>query len=140
MQNEELVLALLRTLKEVAHRLCSVALPTDKGHVVPHIHPAGAQDVHAALLLDVENLVETVLGKAVLRDRAGAQADLPATMGLVEDAPWFVVDLGQLAHLAAVVGEDGLREVAVGQLIGGVPKPLNPVSDSVIEVTHRSGK
>ena len=91
-QDEELVFPLLGRREERPYRLRGVALPADERHVVAAVHPTGLKDADPAVLLDVQDLVEDVIGEVVLGYRARAEPDFLASVRLVEDAARLVLD------------------------------------------------
>jgi len=83
-EDEELEVLALGVLEEGAHGFRGLTLAGTDGHVVALGQLGGLKLRELALLLDVEDLVEGVLGELVASNLARAQGHGLARVGLME--------------------------------------------------------
>lgn len=121
MEHEELVVATLGPLKELPNGLDGIALGRSYRHVVALGEPGGLELGPLPLLLDVEDLVEGVLGELVGQDLAGAEPHGLLGVRLVEVAARVAPEAVYGAVVLLVLGQQRLGEVAVVERLAVLP-------------------
>ena len=136
-QHEEPVLVSLGPLEQITDRLDRLALARGDGEVVALGEASRLPDRVEALLLDIEDLVEDVLGQVVAGHLERAEGHRLAGVRLVQVAPCLADQASEWAVVLLVGDEQVLAEVVVLEL--AVRVVLSERSNLVVEGSGRDG-